>query len=205
MADPKYVRLPERLLTGNVTDLVTGWGISGLDVKEFPADDEQEIAYVRGALRSQLLEPATAAEFRRVRDAHERVASLAEGAVPKEGSLGTPAPWNEAAIQQVSKKVRNDLLRKRLVDADEEDDEPARSNAEPTGYADQHKAELVAEIERRNAEREADAQIPTSGNKEELVKRLQDDDEASAANTRNTRSERGRVHCRPIPLVRKEK
>jgi hypothetical protein len=180
MADPTYVRLPERLLTGNVTDVLggTGWGISGLDVKEFPADDPQEQAFVRDALRSQKLEAATATEFRRVRDAHERVAALAEGAVPKEGSLGTPAPWNEAAIQQVSKKVRNDLLRRRLVD-EEEDEEVTRSNAEPTGYNSMHKAELVAEIERRNAEREADAQIPVSGNKDELAKRLQDDDEAT--------------------------
>jgi hypothetical protein len=177
--DPKYVRLPERLLAGNVTDIEggTGWGISGLDVKEFP-EDPDEASFVRDALRSQLLEPATAAEFKRVSDAHARLGSLAAGAVPKEGALGTPAPWNEAAIQQVGKKVRNNLLAKRLADADEEEEE---TTPDSTDYASLHKAELVQEIERRNAEREDDDQLPTDGTKDDLVKRLQEDDAAVTA------------------------
>jgi len=177
--DPKYVRLPERLLTGNVTDIDggTGWGIAGLDVKEFPEDPDEQ-AFVRASLRAQLLEPATAAEFNRVQDAHQRLNNLARGAVPKEGALGSPAPWNESAIQQVGKKVRNDLLVKRLADQDEEDDDSPSSTSKSEGpdYAGMHKAELVQEIEQRNADRAEDDQLPTSGSKDDLVKRLQEDD-----------------------------
>lgn len=74
--DPKYVRLSDRASSGTLVDTYSHWGISGLDVVEFPADgSEAAQAFVRGALRSGLLESASRAEYDEVQNANEAVAS----------------------------------------------------------------------------------------------------------------------------------
>lgn len=173
MADPAFVRLPERLLSGNWTDLATGFGVAGLDVKEFP-DDPDEIRVVRDALRSQLLEPATRADYDRVQKAHSKVGDLARTFVPAEGALGSPAPWNESGIASVAKKEHKKLVYARFNEEVEEE-EPA---SEPGSYKSMLKPQLQAEVRRRNAERDAEDKLPEDGTKDELVALLEADDNA---------------------------
>jgi hypothetical protein len=52
--------------------------------------------------------------------------------------------------------------------------------AEADGYDDQKVADLKAEIERRNSDRDEADQIPSDGKKAELVAALEADDEAQA-------------------------
>lgn len=75
MADPKYVRLAERLTRGNVTDTRSHWSISGLDVKEFP-EDALAADFVRAQLRRGNLEEAGRAEFQEIQEANDELASV---------------------------------------------------------------------------------------------------------------------------------
>lgn len=94
MADPKYVRLVTHLARGGRYDLNSGWGISGLDVKEMPDADTQPNAYryVRGELAQGRLEGASRAEYD---EAHPDL--LAE--------LDAGAPHQEAKVQRAALKV----------------------------------------------------------------------------------------------------
>lgn len=56
---------------------------------------------------------------------------------------------------------------------------PNESKAD--GYGDWKVADLKAEIERRNSDRDEDSQIPSDGKKAELVEALEADDEAPSA------------------------
>lgn len=61
--DPQYVRLVDRMARSTQVDLNSGWGIAGLDVKEFPEEDQLAAAYVRDAIRRGTIEPCSRAEF----------------------------------------------------------------------------------------------------------------------------------------------
>jgi hypothetical protein len=75
-SDPKYVRLSNRLSFGMQADVDgSGWSISGLDVKEFPATDGAA-RYVRKMLRDGKLEPASRAEFDEVQEGNKTVAAV---------------------------------------------------------------------------------------------------------------------------------
>lgn len=74
--DPKYVRLSDRLSSGSFVDTYSHWGITGLDVVEFPADGTPAAQeFVRDGLRRGLLEAASKAEFEEVAEANESIAS----------------------------------------------------------------------------------------------------------------------------------
>lgn len=62
MATPKYVRLTNRLSTGLIVDMDSGWSISGRDVQPFPEDADQA-RYVKGRLNQGVLEPASEEEY----------------------------------------------------------------------------------------------------------------------------------------------
>lgn len=176
MADPTYVKLPERAWSGMMADLETGWSISGLDVKEFPDSEEEgdEAAFVRSALRYGNLEAATAAEYEAVQSAHEAVAKVAPD--PK-AEIGQQSPWNEAAIQKASRRERSKLLRKRFgADTEEGAREAARreaAQAEAGQYGEMSKDELQALAANRG--------LDTSGTKKDLTERLQEDDAKAGA------------------------
>lgn len=68
MADPKYVRLSDRLSRGMLVDVESHWSIAGLDVVEFPQDEPGAAQYVRDALRRGLLEEAGKAEFEEIQN-----------------------------------------------------------------------------------------------------------------------------------------
>lgn len=64
MADPKYVRLADRMARSTQVDIESGWSIAGLDVREFPGDDQPYAQrYVRDAIRRGTIEGCSKAEF----------------------------------------------------------------------------------------------------------------------------------------------
>jgi hypothetical protein len=173
MAEPQYVRLPERLLSGNVTDVVggSGWGLSGFDVKEVPdrEDEPEAYAFVKEALRAGLLEAASTAEYNMVRKAHDEVAAIARSSMPENmGGPSQPSPWNEAAISNAAKKHTKKLVQARITDSHEaaEDDESRGTE----GYAAMHKGQLKNELKNRG--------LDVSGNRDDLIARLEEDDQA---------------------------
>lgn len=170
--DVEYVRLPDRLLAGNVTDVNggSGWGISGLDVKEMPdATDEPEAnQFVVTQLRAGYLEEATAAEHSMVRDVHAAVEKVAKLSLPTEfGGPAKPSPWNEAAIDNVAKRNRRKLMAARLTNnfPDRRAAEAAGEEADGDGYMSQHKAELANLARAR--------ELDDSGTKKDLAARLE--------------------------------
>lgn len=62
--DPQFVRLNDNLADhGSLADVTgSGWSIGGMDVQEFPEEEEAAV-YVRQKLRLGVLEPASRAEF----------------------------------------------------------------------------------------------------------------------------------------------
>jgi len=132
----KYVRLPERLLSGNVTDVLggSGWGISGFDVKPVPdKEDEPEAhAFVVACLRANLLEEASAQEHELVTSAVAEVEKVAARSLPEnQGGPAQPSPWNEAAISNVANKHRKKLISARIAGTvDGEDGETPVERAE---------------------------------------------------------------------------
>lgn len=178
--DVQYVRLPERLIAGNVTDVLggSGWGISGLDVKEVPdRDDEPEAwQFVIDTLRAGHLEEAAPEEFEAVHETHKAVEKVAMLSLPTEfGGPAKPSPWNEAAIDNVAKRQRRRLIQARVTndfsrtvhDLDEPDG-PAGEDEEDE-YLRQHKAELQNLARARG--------LDDSGNKKALAARLHSWDE----------------------------
>jgi hypothetical protein len=124
--DPKFVRLANRLALQMVADVTggSGWSIAGLDVKEFPEDEEQA-AYVRVQLGRGVLEVATQAEYDEVHDEEEAAEVVAQYSDPSK-----PRPWQEAEVQAVHAKKRRSLEANRESDEDElsedEEDEQRR-------------------------------------------------------------------------------
>ncbi len=76
--DPKFVRLTPRLSRSCIADVqVSGWSISGLDVKPFPEGDsarQKEAAkFVRRQLGAGHLEPCSRAEWEEVQEMSELI------------------------------------------------------------------------------------------------------------------------------------
>lgn len=113
--DPQYVRLTNRLGLQMVADVTggSGWSISGLDVKEFP-DDEDEAAYVRVQLGRGVLEPATKAEYEEVHDEDDVSEVVARYTDPS-----GKKPWQEAEVQAASRKRRVAIEESRELSEDE--------------------------------------------------------------------------------------
>jgi hypothetical protein len=180
--DVQYVHLPERLVTGNVTDLVSGWGIAGFDVKEVPDKEDEPEAwqFVIDKLRAGLLEEADSAEFGMVRAMSNDVAKQARLSLPTEfGGPVRPSPWNEAALAGVAKKHFRKLLAARVsgnfshnvgaVADDEEDDEAVEGDS----LESMNKAQLQNEARTR--------ELDDAGTKRDLRARIQAWDEEHAS------------------------
>lgn len=121
--DPDYVRLTHRLTTGMLADVLggSGWSISGMDVKEFP-EDEDQARFVRAELNSGKLEPCSRAEYDEVHDEDEEEA-VRQAQVEQVG-------LQESEVQENARRKRKALVARReeeLRDAGElEDEEEAR-------------------------------------------------------------------------------
>jgi hypothetical protein len=117
--DPSFVRLANRLALQMVADVTggSGWSIAGLDVKEFP-EDEDQAAYVRVQLGRGVLEVATQSEYDEVHEEDEAAEVVARFSDPTK-----PKPWQEAEVQAVHAKKRRSLEESRESDEDELSDE----------------------------------------------------------------------------------
>lgn len=95
--------------------------------------------------------------------------------VPVGDTRATNAGYPEGADH--SRNFANSKIDAERMFADDvvEDDE---GDDEALDYSDMTKAELQDEIERRNADRDEDDHLSKSGNKAELVARLEEDDES---------------------------
>jgi hypothetical protein len=223
--DPKYVRLTARLARGIVTDLNTGFTISGLDVQPFPNPKERPLAarFVRDRLNRGVLEPASKAEYEEVQELREElqsnfnsrikamaqmapVAGLAGISLHQESQIRTLA--GELADRLEQRRLRSDSedsyeadreRRKELIsrgkaqddeddseeteeedltespvegadDAEDDSDDSDEDDEEEEDYSQWSVADLRSELESR--------ELPTGGNKPDLVQRLQEDDES---------------------------
>lgn len=165
----QYVRLPERLVSGNVTDLESGWGISGLDVKAVPDQEDEPEAwqFVIDKIRAGIIEEASAEEHDMVRSIHRAVEAVAKNSLPTEfGGPAKPSPWNEAAIENVAKKHRRKLMAARVANVFASEPEPATEESQ--NYNKMHKSQLQQLCRDRD--------LDDGGSKEDLITRLEDDD-----------------------------
>lgn len=130
--DPKFVRLPERLVSGCLGDVEgSGWFIGGRDVQPFP-DDEDTLAqrYVRTQLRSGNLEEATQNEHKTVRDASDEMKAMHLGQLD-EHEAHDRLGLQEAQLQTLSRRTVNRLDKLRRANRD--DDDPLEADQEDRG------------------------------------------------------------------------
>lgn len=100
--DPKYVKLADRLVRGNVTDLRSGFSIAGLDVQEFPEQPAQQ-TFVRQAIRAGKVEEASKDEFEAV-SADDVDLYAAQGFEVERPKI--KATWQEGAAHAVASHHR---------------------------------------------------------------------------------------------------
>lgn len=177
MADtPKYVRLADRLKTRTQVDLNSGFTISGLDVKEVPDRKKYPNAhrYIREKLARGVLEPASAAEYEEVQEAFEESKQRFSQRLEDLAALGVnPASMGfavhqEGAIQQQARDRRAKIEETRSSKSEETSDED-EGDTENETYESWTNADLQNELRNRG--------LDASGNKAELVERLEEDDE----------------------------
>jgi hypothetical protein len=119
-SDPKYVRLREGV--DALADVMTSrWSITGLDVLEFPADDNKASTFVREKLRAGVLEPASKAEFEEVQEMHSESFKTKDGEFHQESEIRATAAANRAKIEKRRAKSKS-----------EDDDEPVEASVSTT-------------------------------------------------------------------------
>lgn len=128
MADPKYVRLSERMATSTIADIAGGsqWSISGMDVKEFPKDNDAAKRFVRNRLTAGVLEPAGKAEFDEVQSTNKRMAEVASSAQQTAPAAPVASTGiQEAQVQQQAQEEAQKLAesRKKRDDKKKEDED----------------------------------------------------------------------------------
>jgi hypothetical protein len=105
MADPKYVRLVDRMARSTQVDLVSGWSISGLDVKEFPEDSRAQ-AYIRDAIRRGTIEACSRSEYDEVNDGdHDFLAQANVSVKP----LEVEGTFQEAHVAGLAENRRHEI------------------------------------------------------------------------------------------------
>lgn len=119
--DPEFVRLAERLTTGMLADLYSGWSISGYDVKRFPEGDAAA-RFVRENLNAGKLEEASQAEWDEVHEGTLEAAVLAQAPDYRESA----SAFQEAHLQQAAAVGRRRLEDNRAARARGEDPEELR-------------------------------------------------------------------------------
>lgn len=178
--EPKYVRLAERLTGQVLVDITSGWSISGLDVKEFPDKEKYPRAarFVRDKLRRGALEPASSAEYEEVEEVHEQSRQALSDKLHELAEVGMAdrlglAVHQEASVQQQARERRERVRDKREQNTENADgDTPAEAageEEEDEGYQSWTNEQLREELDSR--------ELSTTGNKADLVARLEEDDE----------------------------
>lgn len=178
MADaPKYVRLTNRLSGRTCVDLNSGWSISGLDVVEVPERKASPNAhrFIREKLNRGILEPASRAEYEEVQEAAEESRERFSDRLEALSSLGIApaslgfAVHQEGTVQRLAQQRRAKIEEKRSKTSDEEDE---ISPEEADDYNDLKVDQLRSLLQ--------DRELPTEGNKADLVARLEESDEDAA-------------------------
>lgn len=128
---PQFVRLPERLVTGNVTDLDSGFHIGGYDVKPVPDKEENPVAhrFVMDRLRQGHLEAATEDEHKVVQESRAKMLEMHLGHLDLGEALERTG-HQEQPLQDQGVATRNKLKTLRAkseVSAEETDAEQAPS------------------------------------------------------------------------------
>lgn len=170
MADPKYVRLVDRMARSTQVDLNSGWSIAGLDVKEFPSDPRAQ-AYVKDAIRRGTVEACSRSEYDEVNEGDHDFLSQAnvevkplqvEGAF-QEGHVAALAEARrhqiEAArgLSSTGSSYGDDRLRRKALlaaqkraeqgEALADDDEEAQGQVDPDEAAEE-RAKVAEEQEK---------------------------------------------------------
>lgn len=124
--DPKYVRLNDRLSRSVLVDVETHWGISGMDVQEFPGKElPRAQAFVRDALRRGLLEGASKAEYDEIQDVHQELAAAVPDAPTSDYERQVIRAHQEAQLQKTSRSLQRRVTAARY--GTDEDVDPAYS------------------------------------------------------------------------------
>lgn len=168
-----YVRLTKRLSGRSIVDPISTWSISGLDVKEVPSKEDYPNAarFVRDKINRGVLEYASRAEYEEVEEINQKSQEELQERLQNLAALGVSpvsvgfAIHQEGHVQEAARRRR-----KELSEAPDSDSDEATTPNEPE-YDTWTNDKLREELDRRELE--------TSGNKAELVARLQQDDGAS--------------------------
>lgn len=166
---PQYVRLPDELYLGIVADLASGWSIAGLDVKEVPTDEnDPTLPFIRQSLRQGKLEPASQEEFDHIQQHNDDMVEL----VAPMGAGEAGGIWNEPAISAANKASRATLVQLRNADHARTQGTSDDGGEDQSEYASWTQTALREELKSR--------ELDTTGNKRELVARLEEADAASS-------------------------
>lgn len=131
METPNFVRLANRLTSGMVTDMESGWSIAGLDVRTVPDKKKDPAArrFIRKALLDGRLEPASQAEWDEVHETSQLEDEALMGR-PQAGVGGIQEAHVRRAAEEGSSRIKAarvaaDAERNQddVDDDDEEDDE----------------------------------------------------------------------------------
>lgn len=173
--DPGHVRLAERLNDRVLADVNSGWSISGLDVKEFPDPSKYPNAarFVRDKLKRGALEPASKAEYEEVEESYEESRERFSERLETLAALGLGhkvdvAVHQEGRIQEEARQRREAILEKRAKEGAENEDERGAADHDDEDYSTWTNDKLREELSNRDLE--------TSGNKADLVARLEEND-----------------------------
>jgi hypothetical protein len=159
MAKATYVRLSPAAQHGVQVHLPSGWGISGRDVRQVPESKEVQ-TYIRKQIQRGVFEEASKAEWDEVHAADDeddddtpRVIMVADRAVPE----------NKLRYRLDKKAARLEAQRAARA-AGESNDDDDDGDSEDDSVDGLTVNQLREELKRLD--------LPTSGNKDELVSRL---------------------------------
>lgn len=135
MAEVKFVRLPWQMVTGNITDLDSGWHIGGHDVKPVPdpMGEPEAHNFVMSRVRSGHLQPAGQQEYDLIQGAREDLTKQHLDSLDEHEKLNRPG-HQEAQIRAAGNKLRRELERLREVSPDEQYEDAGELTDDVAGH-----------------------------------------------------------------------
>ena len=188
--DPAYVRLVDRLARGCQVDLESGWSIAGMDVMEFPDEDQPlAVAFVRNALARGVLEGCSKAEYEEVME-QDRDYLAAAGVTVNPPEI--EGHYNESHVVQAAEQHRRQLEAARGFSASGglsyRDDTVRRKRIAAHQYALEHPDEDEASDD--DLRSEADSEVEAAGGTTEAT--LQAEQQAARKQLSKTAKNSGR-------------